>query len=61
VLAGRASGLGGLAETLREQLGVPIDRLSVLDRVRTPRRIRMGDDTIAALAVPAGLCLGMAS
>jgi type IV pilus assembly protein PilM len=61
VLAGRASGLGGLAETLGEQLGVPIDRLSVLDRVRTPRRLHMRGDTVTALAVPAGLCLGMAS
>jgi type IV pilus assembly protein PilM len=61
VLAGRASGLGGLAETLGEQLGVPVDRLSVLDRVRTPRRMAMLDDTVIALAVPAGLCLGMAS
>lgn len=61
VLAGKASGLGGLAETLAEQLGVPIDHLSVLDRVRKPRRMHLRDGTVTALAVPAGLCLGMAS
>jgi type IV pilus assembly protein PilM len=61
LLAGRASQLGGLAETLGEQLGMPIDQLSVLDRVRTPKRLHMSADTVAALAVPTGLCLGMAS
>lgn len=61
VLAGQASGLGGLAEILAEQLGVRIDHLSVLDRVRKPRRMHVRDGTETALAVPAGLCLGMAS
>ena len=58
VLTGRAAGLGGLAETLCEQLDVPVERLSVFDRVRKPRNMVLVEDQEAELAVPAGLCLG---
>jgi type IV pilus assembly protein PilM len=57
LLTGGGSRLGGLAELLEGRLGTPVERLSVRDSVRTPRRLRgAGEDT--DLVIPAGLCLG---
>lgn len=61
VLAGNGARLGGLRETLSDQLGVPVDRLDVLDRIRKPRRLRLEDGEQTSLAVPAGLCLGVSA
>ncbi len=57
LLAGSGSLLGGFAEHLSEQLGVPVERLDILTHVHTSPRIDLGADP-SVLAVPAGLCLG---
>lgn len=61
VLTGRASELGGLAEAIERELDIPVELLSVLDRVRKPRRMALVDGQATSLAVPAGLCLGAAA
>jgi len=33
---------------------------SVLDRIRKPRRLRLSDEDLHDLAIPAGLCTGVA-
>jgi type IV pilus assembly protein PilM len=58
VLTGKGAGLAGLPEVLSEQLGVPVTRFDVLDRVRKRRRMSLDENERTALAVPAGLCLG---
>ena len=58
LLTGRASELGGLAEALEARLGLPVERLSVLDRIHKPRKVMLLDEQETSLAVPAGLCLG---
>ncbi|GAB2872176.1 type IV pilus assembly protein PilM [Nocardioides pacificus] len=57
-LAGGGAQLGGLADLLRERLGVAVGFLDGLDRVRAPHRLRGDDDTLRALTVPTGLCVG---
>jgi len=57
MLTGLAADLGGLAEVLENQLEVPVGRLSVIDRLRTPRRMVLLKEEQEALTVPAGLCL----
>lgn len=60
LLAGAGSRLGGFDEHLAGRLEVPVERLDVTGRVRTPSRAGLDDADPAALAVPAGLCLGAA-
>jgi type IV pilus assembly protein PilM len=59
LLTGSGTRLGGLADLLSERLGVPVVPLSVLDMIKKPRRIRMSEDDLCALAIPAGLCTGV--
>jgi type IV pilus assembly protein PilM len=61
LLTGRASELGGLAETLATRLELPVERLSVLGLIHKPRRMMLLDEQETSLAVPAGLCLGAAA
>lgn len=61
VLTGRAAGLGGLSAALEKDLELPVEHLSVLDRMRKPRRMRLLEEQERSLAVPAGLCLRPAS
>ena len=61
VLTGNGARLAGLPEALSDQLGVPVTRFDVLQRVRKPRRLKLKEDALTALAVPAGLCLGVAA
>ncbi|HYO39382.1 MAG TPA: type IV pilus assembly protein PilM [Nocardioidaceae bacterium] len=61
VLTGKASALGGLAETVERELGLPVVPLSVLEQVHKPRRILLLEEQVAELVVPAGLCLRPAS
>ena len=61
VLTGNGARLAGLPEVLSDQLGVPVTRFDVLQRVRKPRRLKLQEDALTALAVPAGLCLGVAA
>jgi type IV pilus assembly protein PilM len=56
LLTGAGTRLGGLRELLEERLGVPVEPLSVLDRIRKPRRLRLSEDDQGALAIPMGLC-----
>lgn len=58
LLAGAGSLLSGFDQYLAERLGVPVSRLDVRARMRTPARVRLDDPDPAALAVPAGLCVG---
>lgn len=58
MLSGAGSRLGGLYEEFAEQLGIPIEWLSPLTRVRAPARLDLGGDRAALLSVPAGLCMG---
>jgi type IV pilus assembly protein PilM len=60
LLTGAGTRLGGLRELLEERLEVPVLRLSVLDRIRMPRRLRLSEDDQHDLAIPAGLCTGVA-
>lgn len=60
LLAGAGSRLGGFDEHLARRLGVPVERLDLGGRLRTPGRAGLDDTDPAALAVPAGLCLGAA-
>jgi type IV pilus assembly protein PilM len=60
VLAGNGSRLSGLADLVGDELGIPVELLSVLDRVRTKGREFDGEED-ALLGVPTGLCLGVAS
>jgi type IV pilus assembly protein PilM len=60
LLTGAGTRLGGLRELMEERLGVPVGRLDVRDRIRAPRRARMTEDEQIALAIPAGLCTGVA-
>lgn len=59
VLTGSAARLGGLAEAMSENLDRPVEHLDVLARIKTSRRLRPAGDEVAALAVTAGLCLGV--
>ena len=59
LLTGAGSMLGGLRDLLEQRLEVPVEPLTVLDRVKKPRRLRLGEIEQQALAVPAGLCLGV--
>lgn len=61
LLTGQASELGGLAEALALRLEMPVERLSVMDRIHKPRGLLVLDEQQTALAVPAGLCLGAAA
>lgn len=61
LLTGRAAELDGLLEVLEERLEVPVLLLSVLERVRTARRMVLPDEHESALTVPVGLCLGSAA
>ena len=58
LLTGRASELSGLAESLEARLGLPVERLNVLDRIHKPRKVMLLDEQETSLVVPAGLCLG---
>jgi type IV pilus assembly protein PilM len=60
LLAGGGALLGGFDEHLARRLGVPVERLDVTGRMRTPGRAHLDDRDPAALAVPAGLCVGAA-
>jgi len=60
LLSGAGTRLGGLRELLEERLDVPVLPLSVLDRIRRPRRLRLSDNDEHDLAIPAGLCTGVA-
>jgi type IV pilus assembly protein PilM len=60
LLTGAGTRLGGLRELLEERLDVPVLPLTVLDRIRKPRRLRLSDDDQNDLAIPAGLCTGVA-
>ena len=59
LLTGGGTRLGGLRELLEERLDVPVLPLSVLDRIRKPRRLSLSDDEQRDLAIPAGLCAGV--
>ena len=61
LLTGRGALLAGLPEAIQREVEVPVERVSVTDRVHTPRRLHLFDEQQSALAVPAGLCLGAAS
>lgn len=61
VLTGRGSALGGLAQAIESELGVPVAPLAILDRLRLPRRLVLMDSQETSLAVPTGLCLGAAA
>jgi type IV pilus assembly protein PilM len=61
LLTGAGSRLGGLAERLADQLGVPVEPLSPLAGIRKRHRLRLDPDDVAALAAPAGLCMGVAT
>ena len=58
MLAGSGARLGGLRELFEARLEIPVDTLDVLTQMRAPRRLRLTDDDLCSLAVPAGLCLG---
>lgn len=58
LLAGAASRLGGLPELLEERLGLAVEPLTVADRVRTHRRLRLKERDAPGLVVPTGLCMG---
>ena len=60
-LAGNGGRISGLADLIGEQLGVPAQPLSVLSRVRKPRRMQLDADQQALLGVPAGLCMGVSA
>ena len=59
LLAGNGSRISGLAGLLSDQIGVPVESLSVLDRVEVNRRLELDAHQRALLTVPAGLCLGV--
>lgn len=59
VLTGSGAQLGGLAEAMSENLDRPVEHLDVLQRIKTPRRLRTAGEDLASLAVTAGLCLGV--
>jgi Tfp pilus assembly PilM family ATPase len=61
LLAGLAADLGGLAERLEGHLDMPVGYLSVVDRLRMPRRMVLLPEEEQALTLPTGLCLGTAS
>ena len=61
VLAGNGSRIHGLADLVADQLGAPVEMLSVLDRVRTARRSVLDPSQLTDVGVPAALCLGEAS
>lgn len=58
LLAGAGSRLGGFASHLAERLGLPVEALDLGDQVRAPGRLHLDAAGLAALAVPAGLCVG---
>jgi type IV pilus assembly protein PilM len=60
LLAGAGSRLGGLPQLFEQRLGVPVERMSLSDRVRAPRGMRDDDVDDISLMIPAGLCLGTA-
>lgn len=60
LLAGSGAMLGGLGEMLERRLEIPVEPLTFLDRVKTPRRLRLDEADERALVIPAGLCLGAA-
>lgn len=59
LLAGNGARISGLADLIGDQLGVPAAPLSVLDRVRKPKRMQLNEEQQALLGVPAGLCMGV--
>ncbi|GAA4380350.1 type IV pilus assembly protein PilM [Nocardioides caricicola] len=61
VLTGSGALLGGFDELLADRVGVPVETLDVGARVKVPGRMRLSNDDLVALAVPAGLCVGAAS
>jgi len=61
LLTGLAADLGGLADALEADLELPVAYLSVVERLRMPRRMVLLPEEEQALTVPAGLCLGTAS
>lgn len=58
LLAGSGARLAGLRELLEQRLDTTVEPLTVLDRIRKPRRLRLDEDERVALVIPAGLCLG---
>lgn len=58
LLAGAGSRLGGLPQLLETRLGIPVERMTLTDRVRNPRHGRDDDVDDMSLMIPAGLCLG---
>lgn len=58
LLAGAGSRLGGLPQLLQDRLGVPVERMTLTDRVRATGRGRDEDVDDMSLMIPAGLCLG---
>lgn len=58
LLAGAGSRLGGLTQLFEERLGVPVERMTLTERVRGPRGGRADDVDDMSLMIPAGLCLG---
>ena len=59
VLTGAGTRLGGLREMLSERLGVPVEHLTVVDRIKKPRRMKLSEEDQRALVIPAGLCTGV--
>jgi type IV pilus assembly protein PilM len=60
LLTGSGARLGGFREYLAQRLDVPVEVLTVQDRVHLPRRFRTDAADAWSLAIPAGLCLGAA-
>jgi type IV pilus assembly protein PilM len=58
LLTGSGSRLGGFREYLAQRLDVPVEVLTVQDRVQLPRRFRVNEADAWSLTIPAGLCLG---
>lgn len=56
VLAGSGSRLEGLDALISDHLRVPVMAMSPLSRLRKRRRLRIEDDQMGQLVVPAGLC-----
>lgn len=60
LLTGAGTRLGGLREMLSERLGIPVEPLTVVDRIKKPRRLKLSEEDRQALVIPAGLCTGVA-
>lgn len=60
LLAGSGALLGGFADDLAARLDMPGERLDVTESLKASGRVHLADLDPAALAVPAGLCAGVA-